>query len=56
MGKGEELTTTKYLIHAQINANGIVEKPDVVGAVFGQTEGLVLKQSLVLEIKEEEYD
>lgn len=42
MGKViEELTTTKYLIHAQINANGIVEKPDVVGAVFGQTEGLL---------------
>ncbi|MDR0913180.1 MAG: DNA primase [Methanobrevibacter sp.] len=41
MGKGEELTTTKYLIHAQINATGIVEKPDVVGAVFGQTEGLL---------------
>lgn len=41
MGKGEELTTTKYLIHAQINAKGIVEKPDVVGAVFGQTEGLL---------------
>jgi len=41
MGKGEELTTTKYLIHAQINANGIVEKPDVVGAIFGQTEGLL---------------
>ena len=41
MGKVEELTTTKYLIHAQITANGIVEKPDVVGAVFGQTEGLL---------------
>lgn len=41
MGKGEELTTTKYLIHAQISTNGIVEKPDVVGAVFGQTEGLL---------------
>ena len=41
MGKGEELTTTKYLIYAELNANGIVEKPDVVGAVFGQTEGLL---------------
>lgn len=41
MGKGEELTTTKYLIHARINANGIVEKSDVVGAIFGQTEGLL---------------
>ncbi|MBM4241519.1 MAG: DNA primase [Euryarchaeota archaeon] len=37
----EEISTTKYLIHAQINANGIVEKPDVVGAIFGQTEGLL---------------
>jgi len=40
MGK-EEISTTKNLIHAQINANGIVEKPDVVGAIFGQTEGLL---------------
>jgi len=40
MGK-EEISTTKYLIHAQITANGIVEKPDVVGAIFGQTEGLL---------------
>lgn len=40
MGK-EEISTTKYLIHSQINANGIVEKPDVVGAIFGQTEGLL---------------
>ncbi len=41
MGTKEEISTTKYLIHAQINANGIVEKPDVVGAIFGQTEGLL---------------
>ena len=33
--------TTKYLIHARIAANGIVERSDVVGAVFGQTEGLL---------------
>jgi hypothetical protein len=26
MGAKEEISTTKYLIHAQINANGIVEK------------------------------
>ncbi|OWT32907.1 hypothetical protein BGI41_05175 [Methanobrevibacter sp. 87.7] len=41
MSKGEELTTTKYLIYADITANGVVEKPDVVGAIFGQTEGLL---------------
>ena len=37
----DEITTTKYLIHSQINAKGFVEKPDVVGAIFGQTEGLL---------------
>lgn len=34
-------STTKYLIKARIQADGIVEKPDVVGAIFGQTEGLL---------------
>jgi DNA primase len=33
--------TTKYLIHAEIVADGVVERPDVVGAIFGQTEGLL---------------
>lgn len=33
--------TTKYLIYAEIIAEGIVERPDVVGAIFGQTEGLL---------------
>ncbi|HLD84023.1 MAG TPA: DNA primase DnaG [archaeon] len=31
----------KYLIHAKMQAKGLVEKPDVIGAVFGQTEGLL---------------
>ncbi len=34
-------STTKYMVKARINADGIVEKPDVVGAIFGQTEGLL---------------
>jgi DNA primase len=34
-------STTKYMIRANIVAEGIVEKPDVVGAIFGQTEGLL---------------
>ena len=33
--------TTKYLIRANIKADGIIEKSDVVGAIFGQTEGLL---------------
>ena len=32
--------TAKYVIHAKFEVNGIVEKPDVIGAIFGQTEGL----------------
>ncbi|RLI35834.1 DNA primase [Candidatus Bathyarchaeota archaeon] len=32
--------TAKYLIQARFEVNGIVEKPDVIGAIFGQTEGL----------------
>jgi DNA primase len=34
-------TATKYLIRARITADGVIDKPDVVGAVFGQTEGLL---------------
>ena len=33
--------TSKYLIHAKLTADGVVERSDVVGAVFGQTEGLL---------------
>jgi DNA primase len=33
--------TTKYMIKATIKADGIIEKSDVVGAIFGQTEGLL---------------
>jgi DNA primase len=33
--------TSKYLIHADITADGVVERSDVVGAIFGQTEGLL---------------
>ena len=33
--------TAKYLIHAKLSADGVIERSDVVGAVFGQTEGLL---------------
>lgn len=31
----------KYIIHAKFEANGAIEKPDIIGAIFGQTEGLL---------------
>jgi len=33
--------SAKYLIHADIRTDGVVERSDVVGAIFGQTEGLL---------------
>ncbi len=35
------IDTVKYLVYTNIEINGLVEKPDVVGAIFGQTEGLL---------------
>ncbi|MCD6248664.1 MAG: DNA primase [Hadesarchaea archaeon] len=37
----EGIETAKYLIKASLEVNGVVERPDVVGAIFGQTEGLL---------------
>jgi len=39
MGSSQAVTI-KYVIHAKFEIEGVVEKPDVIGAVFGQTEGL----------------
>jgi DNA primase len=39
--KDEISITTKYLVEAGLEVNGVVERPDVVGAIFGQTEGLL---------------
>ncbi len=35
-----QTVTVKYVICAKFEVEGVVEKPDVIGAVFGQTEGL----------------
>ncbi len=37
----DDTGTTKYLVQAKLEASGVVERPDVVGAIFGQTEGLL---------------
>jgi len=38
--------TTKYIIEARFKIKGVVEKSDIVGAIFGQTEGLLLDLDL----------
>ena len=39
----------KYIIHAKFVAEGVIEKPDLIGAIFGQTEGLLGEE---LEMRE----
>ena len=31
----------KYIVNAKIQIDGVVDRPDVIGAIFGQTEGLL---------------
>ncbi len=33
--------SAKYIVHASIQIEGVVDRPDVIGAIFGQTEGLL---------------
>src|SRR3989344_4796665 len=40
MGKISPVSS-KYIIHTQIQTEGVVDRPDVIGAIFGQTEGLL---------------
>jgi DNA primase len=40
MGKIAPISS-KYIVHADIEIEGVVDRPDVIGAIFGQTEGLL---------------
>ncbi len=35
------LEIVKYMVESKFNIDGVVDKPDIIGAVFGQTEGLL---------------
>ncbi|NTV23157.1 MAG: DNA primase [Nanoarchaeota archaeon] len=48
MGKISPVSA-KYIIHANISIEGVVDRPDVIGAIFGQTEGLLGSE---LELRE----
>ncbi len=39
----------KYIVHTNISIEGVVDRPDVIGAIFGQTEGLLGSE---LELRE----
>tara|TARA_Y100000310_G_scaffold319505_1_gene374881 strand:+ start:311 stop:1591 length:1281 start_codon:yes stop_codon:yes gene_type:complete len=40
MGKISPVSS-KYIVNSTIDIDGIVDRPDVIGAIFGQTEGLL---------------
>jgi len=40
MGKISPVSA-KYIVHSTIHIEGVVDRPDVIGAIFGQTEGLL---------------
>ena len=43
----------KYMIHANFVVEGALEKPDVIGALFGQTEGLLGADLEMRELQKE---
>jgi DNA primase len=43
----------KYMVHANFTAEGALEKPDVIGAIFGQTEGLLGADLEMRELQKE---
>jgi 5S rRNA maturation endonuclease (ribonuclease M5) len=48
MGKISPVSA-KYIVQTSIDIEGVVDKPDVIGAIFGQTEGLLGSE---LELRE----
>ena len=43
----------KYMIYANFRVEGALEKPDVIGAIFGQTEGLLGSDLEMRELQKE---
>jgi DNA primase len=51
MGDKESYTGIKYTIQARFTIEGVVERHDVIGAIFGQTEGLFPKDFELRELQ-----
>jgi DNA primase len=47
----EKFAGAKYIIKAKFTIEGVVEKHDVIGAIFGQTEGLFPKEFELRELQ-----
>ncbi|MBY8999509.1 MAG: DNA primase [Candidatus Heimdallarchaeota archaeon] len=51
MGTKTDTSTTKYEITANFEVDGVVEKPDIVGAIYGQTDGLLSENLDIRELQ-----
>ena len=47
----EKFAGAKYVVKARFTVDGVVEKHDVIGAIFGQTEGLFPKEFELRELQ-----
>ncbi len=47
----DKTVSAKYVIEAKFSVEGVVEKHDVIGAIFGQTEGLFPKEFELRELQ-----
>lgn len=50
MGKIAQVSS-KYIINATLKAEGLIDRPDIIGAIFGQTEGLLGKEMELRELQ-----
>jgi len=48
------LDIVKYMVISKFSIDGLVDKPDIIGAVFGQTEGLLGDELDLRELQDRE--
>ncbi|MHA1396676.1 MAG: DNA primase DnaG [Candidatus Heimdallarchaeaceae archaeon] len=51
MGAKTDTSTTKYEIIATFEIDGVVEKPDIIGGIYGQTDGLLSENLDIRELQ-----
>jgi len=51
MDNNDKYSGAKYVVEARFSVDGVVEKHDVIGAIFGQTEGLFPKEFELRELQ-----
>ena len=51
MGVKTDASTIKYEIRASFEIDGVVEKPDIIGGIYGQTDGLLSENLDIRELQ-----